>query len=220
MNELGSALRRIIAAVADGQQNDKKFLFSKLDIKDGFWRMVDDAANAWNFCYIIPSEDPNATLDDTKIIVPNALQMGWCESPPFFCVASETARDIIASLLHTDLPPHAFEGKMLPPNFGNLPLADLSLVITLIEVFVDDFIACTNSMARETILKITRAMLHGIHSIFPPRDVTGHKGGDPISEKKLEKLEGLWQHTKEILGWIIDGANYTIQLPRPKSKKW
>ena len=36
MNELGSALKRIIAAVADGQQEDKKFLLSKLDIKDGF----------------------------------------------------------------------------------------------------------------------------------------------------------------------------------------
>lgn len=62
-------------------------------------------------------------------------------------------------------------------------------------------------------------MLHGIHSIFPPRDITGHSGRDPISEKKLEKLEGLWQHTMEILGWIIDGANYTIQLPPSKVKK-
>ena len=219
MNELGAALRRIIAAVADGQQKGKTFMFSKLDIKDGFWRMVVSAADAWNFCYIIPSVDPSDTLDDTRIVVPNALQMGWCESPPFFCAASETARDIIASLLHTDLPPHAFESKMLPRNFTSLPLADLSSVITLIEVFVDDFIACTDSMARDTILKITRAMLHGIHSIFPPRDVTGHNGGDPISEKKLDKLEGLWQHTKEILGWIIDGANYTIKLPPAKVEK-
>ena len=219
MNQLGSALRRIIAAVADGQQDGRTFMFSKLDIKDGFWRMVVSAADAWNFCYIIPSVDPSATLDDTRIVVPNALQMGWCESPPFFCAASETARDIIASLLNTDLPPHAFEAKMLPKNFTSLPLADLASVITLIEVFVDDFIACTDSMARDTILKITRAMLHGIHSIFPPRDITGHNGGDPISEKKLEKLEGLWQHTKEILGWIINGANYTIQLPPAKVEK-
>ena len=197
MNELGSALKRIIAAVANGQINNKKFLFSKLDIKDGFWPMVVSAEDAWNFCYIIPNDDPNASIDDTCIVVPNALQMGWCESPPFFCAASETARDVIASLLDADLPPHAFESKMLPTNFDDMALADLYSAVTLIEVFVDDFIECTDSMARETILKITRAMIHGIHSIFPPKDITGHAGGDPISEKKLEKLEGLWQTPKK-----------------------
>ena len=71
--------------------------------------MVVSTEDAWNFCYIIPNEDPDASLDDTRIVVPNALQMGWCESPPFFCTASETARDVIASLLDTDLPPHIFE---------------------------------------------------------------------------------------------------------------
>ena len=53
----------------------------------------------------------------------------------------------------------------------------------------------------------------------PPPTVTGHNGGDPISEKKLTKLEGLWSHIKEILGWIIDGTNYTIYLPDKKVDK-
>ena len=66
MNELiVSALKRIIAAVADGQQEDKKFLFSKLNIKGGFWLMVVSTEDAWNFCYIIPNEDPDASLDDS-----------------------------------------------------------------------------------------------------------------------------------------------------------
>ena len=213
MDQLGSALKRIIAALADAQASDRTFIFSKLDIKDGFWRMVVSQEDAWNFCYVIPNEDPNASLDDTRIVVPNALQMGWCESPPFFCAASETARDVIASLLSTELPPHAFESKMLPSNFDSLPLADLHSIFTLIEVFVDDFIACTDAVSKTHLLQVSRAMLHGIHSI------TGHTGGDPISEKKLDKLEGLWEHTKEILGWILDGANYTIQLPPAKVEK-
>ena len=220
MDQLGSALKRMIAALADGQEDGREFLFSKLDIKDGFWRMVVSEEDAWNFCYIIPNEDPSASLDDTRIVVPNALQMGWCESPPFFCAASETARDVISSLLRCEkLPPHAFEKMMLPNDFESLQEADLHSVFTLIEVFVDDFIACTDAMSRKSILQISRAMLHGIHSVFPPRDITGHAGGDPISEKKLEKLEGLWEHTKEILGWILDGANYTIQLPPAKVEK-
>ena len=214
MDQLGSALKRMIAALADGQDDGREFLFSKLDIKDGFWRMVVSEEDAWNFCYIIPNENPSASLDDTKIVVPNALQMGWCESPPFFCAASETARDVISSLLRSDkLPPHAFENLMLPKNFDSLQEADLHSIFTLIEVFVDDFIACTDAMSRNSILKISRAMLHGIYSVFPPQDITGYTSGDPI-------FENSWDFTKqEILGWILDGANYTIQLPPAKVEK-
>ena len=219
MEQLGNALKRLIARSADAQTEQKDLLFSKLDIKDGFWRLIVNDDDAWNFCYAIPNEDPNASLDDTRIVIPNSLQMGWCESPPFFCMASETARDVIQKLLKVELPPHPFEARMLPHNFDSLPLQDLHGTIELIEVFVDDFIGCTDGITQATLLRITRAMLHGIHSIFPPPSVTGHSGGDPISEKKLDNLDGLWQHVKEILGWIIDGANYTISLPTEKINK-
>ena len=89
----------------------------------------------------------------------------------------------------------------------------------LLEVFVDDFIGliqCTD----ETILRHhSRALLHGIHSIFPPTSVTGHDGDDPISEKKLDQGEGIWAVRKEILGWIFDGIHRTIELPPEKSTK-
>ena len=82
-----------------------------------------------------------------------------------------------------------------------------------IEVFVDDFIVCTDAMSQNSILKISQAMLHGIHSVFPPQDITGYTSGDPI-------FENSWDFTKqEILGWILDGANYTIQLPPAKVEK-
>ena len=173
--------------------------------------MGDD--DAWNFCYAIPNQDPN---------VPNSLQMGWCESPPFFCAASEMARDVIQQLLKVDLPPHPFEHYMLPDANATLPkeAQDLANTMDLIEAFVDDFIGCTDNLTRSHLVKFTRAMMHGMHSIFQPPSVTGHKGGDPpISKKKLEQLEGLWEHVKEILGWILDGANYTIRLPEKKVEK-
>ena len=53
----------------------------------------------------------------------------------------------------------------------------------------------------------------------PPLTVTGHNGGDPISEKKLAQLEGQWDYVKEILGWIIDGKRHTITLPEKKVTK-
>ena len=84
---------------------------------------------------------------------------------------------------------------------------------------MDDFIACTDNITQDHILQLSRAMLHGIHTVFPPTKVTKHNGGDPISEAKLDKLEGLWDHAKEILGWLINGANFTIQLPPAKVAK-
>ena len=110
---------------------------------------------------------------------------------------------------------------MLPDANAHLPkeALDLATTLDLIEVFVDDFIGCTDNLTRSHLVKFTRAMMHGIHSIYPPPSVTGHTGGDPISEKKLKQLEGLWEHVKEILGWILNGANYTIRLPEKKVEK-
>ena len=110
---------------------------------------------------------------------------------------------------------------MLPIDFDSLPrqCADLLSTTTLIEVYIDDYIACIDNISKNHIQQVSRAMLHGIHSIFPPPNVTGHNGGDPISEKKLDKLEGQWAHVKEILGWIVDGVNFTIRLPQPKIDK-
>ena len=49
-------------------------------------------------------------IGDPLIVLPNCLQMGWGESPPFFCAASEMVRDIIPSLIQeVHLPPHTFE---------------------------------------------------------------------------------------------------------------
>ena len=62
-------------------------------------------------------------------------------------------------------------------------------------------------------------MLYGFHSIFPPPDVSGHQGEDPISQKKLAQGEGTWSFHKQILGWLVDGANFTIQLMPEKCKK-
>eukprot|EP00957_Ditylum_brightwellii_P018273 1376620-Ditylum_brightwellii.AAC.1 len=48
-------------------------------------------------------------------------------------------------------------------------------------------------------------MLHGLHSIYPPPEITGHPGGDSCAEKKLKKEEGRWECVKEILGWTFNG---------------
>ena len=217
MIQLGTSIHRIIHMMAHHYAPHQPFKFAKLDIKDGFWRLAVNDSDAWNFCYILPTLTPLTNLDDAELVVPNSLQMGWSESPPLFCAASETARDIIQTLLLKDLPPHAFEHIMLR-ECTNMSIPPPVNPLTIIEVYVDDFIAGTNQLTIPELEQISRAMLHGIHAIFPPPSVTKHCGEDPISRGKLEKGEGVWQFVKEILGWIFDGEKYTIQLPQDKCK--
>ena len=53
-----------------------------------------------------------------RIVVPSALQMGWAESPAYFCAATKTGRDTIDLLLREDidLPEHPLEGSMKPTD--------------------------------------------------------------------------------------------------------
>ena len=220
MAELGNVLKRLITIMAQNFHPTKPFKFCKIDIKDGYWRMIVNEKDSWNFCYTIPPKSPSTPLDDIQIVVPCSLQMGWCESPPFFCAASETARDIIEHLIQTniELPQHPLEHKMLPPTYAN-EASTSNLIQSLIEVYVDDFIGASNNLTHDNLQSLSRAILHGIHSIFPPTKLTGHDGPDPIAEKKLDKGEGQWDYVKEILGWVFDGENYTIYLPPEKVKK-
>jgi hypothetical protein len=56
-------------------------------------------------------------------------------------------------------------------------------------VYVDDYVlGVVVNNDRSLILRVSRATLHAIYSIFPPPEISGHVGGKyPISRKKLEK---------------------------------
>ena len=86
----------------------------------------------------------------------------------------------------------------------------------MLEVFVDDFVQLVHTTDEEALRHCSRAVLHGIHSVFPPPNFTGHNGADPVSVKKLLKGEGVWAVRKETLGWIIDGATMCIKLSEKK----
>ena len=223
MVQLGLSLKRLISIMAKHYDKNLPFRFAKLDIKDGFWRLVVNEADAWHFAYVLPPKvKSNIDLDDTQLVIPTSLQMGWCESPPFFCASSETARDVIQTLLdnNTSLPPHPYEHYMMGATPSPLPstasTAPPARSVDIIEVFVDDFIGATNTQMDSHKLHLSRAMLHGIHTIYPPPAITKHSGEDPIANKKLREKDGLWLHVKEILGWIFDGEAYTIALPEDK----
>lgn len=79
MFELGNVIPRLVWALATARR-DVPVLFSKINLKDGYWRMCVSADDAWNFAYVLPKLDENKP---TVLVVPDALQMGWSESPPF-----------------------------------------------------------------------------------------------------------------------------------------
>ena len=224
MAELGNVLRRIIHILCENYDVELPFKFAKVDIKDGFWRLAVSEEDAWHFCYQIPPKSKDEPLDDRLIVVPTALAMGWAESPPFFCTATETGRDVIERLFNShlgQLPEHPSEHLMVREDIQAPIVQDTfkDKLLQFIEVYVDDFIAGTNNLETEHLRQLSRAILHGVNSIFPSTTVSKHSGEDPISQKKMLDGDGLWDHEKEVLGWIFNGLSYTIFLPPAKTEK-
>jgi hypothetical protein len=148
ISQLGHSLGRIIHAFAS--TSDEKVFTAKWDIKDGFWHLDCAQGEEWNFSYVLPQHGgPSTTL-----VVPNSLQMGWIESLPYFCAASETGRDVAEQYVQMPLgtlPAH----KFLPYTQVTDAYNSLPAVTTtphdpfrfLIEVYVDDYIGLATATA-------------------------------------------------------------------------
>ena len=221
MAELGNVLPRLIFAVATAPDAQGPVLFSKLDIKDGYWRMVVPEEAEWNFAYVLPKMHPD---EPVQLVIPSSLQMGWCDSPAYFCAASETARDVAEKLTTTpvgSLDQHPLEHYLVPPDkWPEQEIEQHAAKFThLLEVYIDDFIQLAQTQDPTQLTHLSRALLHAIHAVFPPPAITGHAGEDPISLKKLHQGEGTWDTGKEILGWVFDGARRCIELPASKVER-
>ena len=119
MDQIGGALPRIIAAMAEAGEEEVIF-YAKWDIKDGFWRMVCEEGAEYNFAYVLPQERG----EEPMIVIPTSLQMGWVNSPPYFGAATETARDIADEYAQAPI------GSLTPHKF--LPLTQTSSVYNML----------------------------------------------------------------------------------------
>jgi hypothetical protein len=211
IDQLGHSLKRIIHAFAEAD-DDAVILMAKWDIQDGFWRLNCRVGEEWNFCYVWPQ----APGEPCRLVVPTSLQMGWVESPPYFCAASETARDVAAEYIETpigSLPPHKFEHWAEPATTNVNRGWQGGTLRYILEVYVDDFISCIIPTSKEQVAHVARGIMHGIHDVFPPsEDATK----DPISHKKLRKGDGTFETTKCLLGFDFDGVNKTLWLEDTK----
>ncbi|EJK51225.1 hypothetical protein THAOC_29622, partial [Thalassiosira oceanica] len=111
-SQMGSVLPRLIVAMAQCP-DDAVIFFSKFDIQDGFWRMINEVGKEYNFAFVMPTTDD----EPLQIVVPSSLQMGWVNSPNFFSGASETARDVADDYAEAPigaLPEHHLEKGTAP----------------------------------------------------------------------------------------------------------
>ena len=177
--------------------------FSKLDISGGFWRLVVRSEDSYNFVYVLP-QPPG---QPTKIVVPSALQMGWVESPSYFCAVTECAPDLTQHLIdnETILPHHPIEDQMTIPDVPHRARTESPSKI--LQVYVDDICnAATQSTDGLHLAKVRRAGIHAIHAYFPEPAITNHLNGmAPISKGKLDKGDGNFDTTKTLIGFVFDG---------------
>jgi hypothetical protein len=177
MFELGNVIPRIIWTMALSNDTTTPFMFSKVNLKDGYWRMAVNEADAWNFAYVLPGAGPHEPI---QLVIPDALQMSWSESSSFFCAATETARDIIDEKMRNNviLPEQPMENIMMAIDWTavdklpNQPAATECYqrkFLSLIEVYIDDFIGIIQSTNKAHLLQLSRRILDGITKVFPPR---------------------------------------------------
>ena len=198
---------------------DAKIFMAKWDIKDRFWQMNCVEGEEWNFVYVLPQEEGKPTM----LVVPTSLQMGWVKSPPYFCSATETVRDIITEYTKHPvgtLPRHKFE-KYTTGNVDYVQLLDQdtanSSFAYMVEVYVDDFMSLVIPVSKDQLRHVATAVMRVIHDVFPP---DCDDGNDPISEKKLLQDKGQYSTRKTLLGFNFDGGSTIKQCgSKPPSKR-
>lgn len=164
--------------------------------------------------------------------------MGWKNSPPVFCTATETAADIAnqklydpsyqpgnhklalaAELLHPFSETNkrkvvelAKPHKIQPPALRDPSIPMKLTPLSCVDVFMDDFIAMRQT--KSTCCRVQNVLMQTIGQVFCPLDDQDDAySTKPISVKKLPKGDFSWETCKTILGWINNTVGTTIQLP-------
>ena len=85
----------------------------------------------------------------------------------------------------------------------------------LLKVYMDDFVALVVAHSQEELPRVARPNMQAMHNALP---LDKKDNFDPTSAIELLKLEGVWDTTKEILGFEFDGVDETMILAKEKQK--
>ena len=161
--------------------------------------------------------------------------MGWKNSAPIFCTATETVADLTSSTVQNsypvpthplstlaslqdeepvtapNVPPMSlFAPTALPQRDPALPPSNKPVAHT--DIFVDDFVALAQTKPVRSYVRNT--LIDAIDSVFRPLSpIDDTYRQEPISMKKLLKGDCSWHIKKIVLGWVIDTISQTTPLP-------
>jgi hypothetical protein len=229
--QFGHALHRILHSIVDSDPQYGPVKLIKVDIADGFYRIWLNLDHIPKLAVAIPSLKGEEPL----LALPLVLPMGWTESPPYFCTATETVTDVAnARAMQGWNPPahrldHEADSPPEPEPIAPLPdhpsLPSLSLPpqipatlhnrrkLGAFDVFVDDFIGLAQG-SPQRLNRLRRILFHTLDDVLRPLDSTDDEHRkEPASVKKLRQGDACWATRKLILGWLIDTVAMTLELP-------
>jgi hypothetical protein len=229
--QFGKALERILRNIVEADPKFGPVHLIKVDIADGFYRIWLNSHDIPKLAVSIPSFDENEPL----VALPLVLPMGWTESPPYFCAATETVADIANQRLQTwtHSAPHRLE-KFAESEATPEAIAEIASTLAAtatplpttvpqrqwkrkflsrFDLFVDDYVGMQQG-SKEHLRHTRRVLLHTLDDVFRPLSPTDspHRK-EAASVKKLLQGDANWATRKLILGWILDTIRMTIELP-------
>ena len=223
--QFGHALDRYLREILLANPKLGPIYMLKLDISNGFYRIdvnIDDVPKLGVVFPTPPGVEP-------RVAFPLVLPMGWKNSPPAFCVATETAADLTNTALASPAVPLAH-----PLNHHAAALDDAHTIssptastppasqrdpclpfprqpLSYVDVFMDDFIALAQGKSNRQ--RVRLHLFHAVDSVFRPNDyydILARR--EPISLSKLRKGDCSWSTIKTILGWVLNTVAFAITL--------
>ena len=105
MTELGNTLRRILARMADAQNEGRQLCFAKLDIKDGFWQMI------------VNDQDACHTQNSMTSALSCQIVYKWDgQSPPFFLCCDRNSQRCHSGAPTNSAPPSSIRVTNAPSH--------------------------------------------------------------------------------------------------------
>jgi len=228
--QFGRALERILYKIRHANPRFGPVYLGKIDLADGFYRV-------WLSTSAIPDlavAFPKYPDEEQLVALPLVLPMGWVDSPPAFCAATETVADLANNLPYkTVLPSHPLEDLASTPPSEEAPvdlppdtphreppsLVPLQKPVRHNEVYVDDFVEAVQGTKHQR-NQHTRRLLHSIDTVFRPVDSKDPPSRAHVpSTKKLKKGDACLMTRKVVLGWVIDTIRSTLELPPHRQKR-
>ena len=230
--QFGRALERILYKVRHANPKYGPVYLSKTDLADGFYRIPLSVSGCPKLGVIFPRYPG----EEQMVAIPLVLPMGWVESPPAFCAATETVADIANNRsISQPLPEHPLERlsqteptveeTIADPDETPItsPTTSDAGVVPVLQpfrhpvahhdIYVDDFISLIQGPLWRRRHHI-RGLLHSIDEVFRPLEPgdSPHRQHVP-STKKFKKGDGCLLEQKIILGWLLNTAKGTLELP-------